>query len=171
MLHRTMSYQEMCISTRSNTARRSMPRTPLPSRCVLRSLVTLSATPSPPSSHGPILIDEDFSAVLDSTCRGHASTQVRSPRVPRIQIDYPATSRAEDREVIAAELFEQDRWGRTVTLEKRDLSHHRQVSLRFRPVYDRVRPFEHVPLQDRENRHRPPRGRDPVRSPGPHRGL
>ena len=31
-----------------------------------------------------------------------------------------------DRKVIAAELFEQDRWGRTVTLEKRDLNHHRE---------------------------------------------
>lgn len=46
--------------------------------------------------------------------------------VPTIQIDYPANITGGDRDVIAAELFEQDRWGRTVTLEKRDLSHHRQ---------------------------------------------
>ena len=46
--------------------------------------------------------------------------------IPTIQIDYPANITGGDREVIAAELFEQDRWGRTVTLEKRDLSHHRQ---------------------------------------------
>ena len=46
--------------------------------------------------------------------------------VPTIQINYPANITGGDREVFAAELFEQDRWGRTVTLEKRDLSHHRQ---------------------------------------------
>lgn len=45
--------------------------------------------------------------------------------VPKIQIDYPENITGGDRKVIAAELFEQDRWGRTVTLEKRDLSHHR----------------------------------------------
>ena len=45
---------------------------------------------------------------------------------PTIQIDYPANITGGDRDVIAAELFEQDRRGRTVTLEKRDLSHHRQ---------------------------------------------
>ena len=44
--------------------------------------------------------------------------------VPAIQIDYPVNITGGDRKVIAAELFEQDRWGRTVTLEKRDLSHH-----------------------------------------------
>ena len=46
--------------------------------------------------------------------------------VPTIQIDYPVNITGGDREVIAAELFEQDRWGRTVTLEKRDLNHHRK---------------------------------------------
>ena len=46
--------------------------------------------------------------------------------VPTIQIDYPANITGGDREVYAAELFEQDRWGRTVTLEKRDLSHHKK---------------------------------------------
>ena len=44
---------------------------------------------------------------------------------PTIQIDYPANITGGDRDVIAAELFEQDRRGRTVTLEKRDLSQHR----------------------------------------------
>ena len=43
-----------------------------------------------------------------------------------IQIDYPSNVTDGDRRVIAAELFEQDRWGRTVTLEQRDLSYHRQ---------------------------------------------
>ena len=43
-----------------------------------------------------------------------------------IQIDYPANITGGGREVIAAELFEQDRSGRTVTLEKRDLNHHRE---------------------------------------------
>ncbi len=43
-----------------------------------------------------------------------------------IYIDYPANITGGDREVIAAELFEQDRWGRTVTLEKRDLNQHRR---------------------------------------------
>ena len=46
--------------------------------------------------------------------------------VPTIQIDYPANLTGGDEKVIAAELFEQDRRGRTVTLEKRDLSHHRK---------------------------------------------
>ena len=57
-------------------------------------------------------------------CFGIASITV----VPRIQIDYPANVTGGDREEIAAEFFEQDRWGRTVTLEKRDLSHHRRRS-------------------------------------------
>ena len=43
---------------------------------------------------------------------------------PTIRIDYPDNITGGGREVIAAELFEQDRWGRTVTLEKRDMSHH-----------------------------------------------
>ena len=43
-----------------------------------------------------------------------------------IYIDYPANITGGDKEVIAAELFEQDRWGRTVTLEKRDLSQYRK---------------------------------------------
>ena len=46
--------------------------------------------------------------------------------VPTIQIDYPANITGGNREVIAAELFEQDRWGRTVTLEKRDLNQYRR---------------------------------------------
>jgi len=45
--------------------------------------------------------------------------------ISKIQIDYPANITGGDREVIAAEVFEQDRFGRTVTLEKRDLSQHR----------------------------------------------
>ena len=46
--------------------------------------------------------------------------------VPRIHIDYPANVTGGNRKEIAAEFFEQDRWGRTVTLEKRDLNHHRK---------------------------------------------
>ena len=46
--------------------------------------------------------------------------------ISKIQIDYPANITGGDREVIAAEVFEQDRFGRTVTLERRDLSHHRK---------------------------------------------
>ena len=46
--------------------------------------------------------------------------------VPTIQIDYPANITGGDKEVIAAELFEQDRRGRTVTLERRDLDQYRQ---------------------------------------------
>ncbi len=45
--------------------------------------------------------------------------------IPTIQIEYPANVTGGEREIIAAELFEQDRRGRTVTLEKRDLSQHR----------------------------------------------
>ena len=46
--------------------------------------------------------------------------------VPTIQIDYPVNITGGNRKVIAAELFEQDRWGRTVTLEKRDLNQYRR---------------------------------------------
>ena len=46
--------------------------------------------------------------------------------VPRIHIDYPTDVVGGDKEAIAAEFFEQDRWGRTVALEKSDLSHHRR---------------------------------------------
>ena len=45
--------------------------------------------------------------------------------VPRIYIDYPANVTGGDREEIAAEFFEQDRWGRTVALEKSDLINYR----------------------------------------------
>ena len=66
----------------------------------------------------------DDSAVLDSPA-GDMLRHKFDHRVPKIQIDYPLNITGGDREVIAAELFEQDRWGRTFTLEKRDLSHHR----------------------------------------------
>ena len=45
---------------------------------------------------------------------------------PAIRIDYPLNIMGGDRDVFAAELFEQDRWGRTVTLEKRGLNYHRE---------------------------------------------
>ena len=67
----------------------------------------------------------DDSAVLDSPAGDMLRHKFDHP-VPTIQIDYPVNITGGDKEVIAAELFEQDRWGRTVTLEKRDLSHHRQ---------------------------------------------
>ena len=67
----------------------------------------------------------DDSAVLDSPA-GDMLRHKFDHRVPKIQIDYPLNITGGDREVIAAELFEQDRWGRTFTLEKRDLSHHRK---------------------------------------------
>ena len=67
----------------------------------------------------------DNSAVFDSPV-GKVLRHKFNHMIPTIQIDYPANITGGDREVIAAELFEQDRWGRTVTLEKRDLSHHRQ---------------------------------------------
>ena len=47
-------------------------------------------------------------------------------RTPTIRIDYPADVAGGDREVYGAALFEQDRWGRTVTLEERDLSEYRR---------------------------------------------
>lgn len=65
----------------------------------------------------------DDSAVLDSPV-GDMLRHNFDHRVPTIQIDYPVNITGGDNEVIAAELFEQDRWGRTVTLEKRDMSHH-----------------------------------------------
>ena len=66
-----------------------------------------------------------FSAVFDTPV-GEVLRHSFHHGVPRIQIDYPANVTGGDREEIAAEFFEQDRWGRTVTLEKRDLSHHRR---------------------------------------------
>ena len=66
-----------------------------------------------------------FSAVLDTPV-GEALRHGFQHGVPSIQIDYPANITGGDRRVIAGELFEQDRWGRTVTLEKRDLNHHRE---------------------------------------------
>ena len=45
---------------------------------------------------------------------------------PAIRIDYPLNVTGGDRDVFAAELFEQDRSGRTVTLEKREMSQHRR---------------------------------------------
>ena len=66
-----------------------------------------------------------FSAVFDTPV-GEVLRHSLDHRVPRIQIDYPANVTGGDREEIAAEFFEQDRWGRTVTMEKRDLSHHRR---------------------------------------------
>ncbi len=45
---------------------------------------------------------------------------------PAIRIDYPLNITGGDRDVFAAELFEQDRSGRTVTLEKREMSQHRR---------------------------------------------
>ena len=66
----------------------------------------------------------DDSAVLNSPL-GDMLRHKFDHRVPTIQIDYPVNITGGDKKVIAAELFEQDRWGRTVTLEKRDLSHHR----------------------------------------------
>lgn len=67
----------------------------------------------------------DGSAVLDSPV-GEMFRHKFDNDVPTIQIDYPTNIADGVREVIAAELFEQDRWGRTVTLEKRDMSYHRE---------------------------------------------
>ena len=67
----------------------------------------------------------DDSAVLDSPA-GDMLRHKFDNLIPTIQIDYPVNITGGDNQVIAAELFEQDRWGRTVTLEKRDLSHHRE---------------------------------------------
>lgn len=45
---------------------------------------------------------------------------------PTIRMDYPASVAGGDREVYGTALFEQDRWGRTVTLEERDMREYRQ---------------------------------------------
>lgn len=45
---------------------------------------------------------------------------------PTIRIDYPASVAGGDRQVFGAALFEQDRWGRTVALEERDLKEYRR---------------------------------------------
>ena len=67
----------------------------------------------------------DRSAVLDSPV-GEMLRHVFDHSVPTIRVDYPFNISGGDREVIAADLFEQDRWGRTVTLEKRDLNQYRR---------------------------------------------
>ena len=67
----------------------------------------------------------DDSAVLDSPAGEMFRHEFDHPD-PTIQIDYPVNITGGDKKFIATELFEQDRWGRTVTLEKRDLSHHRE---------------------------------------------
>ena len=67
----------------------------------------------------------DDSAVLNSPVGDILRHKFNHP-VPTIQIDYPANIAGGDKKFIATELFEQDRWGRTVTLEKRDLNHHRR---------------------------------------------
>ena len=67
----------------------------------------------------------DDSAVLDSPA-GDMLRHKFDNLIPTIQIDYPVNITGGDKKFIATELFEQDRWGRTVTLEKRDLSHHRE---------------------------------------------
>ena len=94
--------------------------------------------------------------------------------VRTIQIDYPANVAGGDRKVIAAELFEQDRWGRTVTLEKRDLNHHRSTpyeELSVRDYMQRSVLSSTFPYKVEKDRHHPPRGRDPVRRTGLDRGL
>ena len=45
---------------------------------------------------------------------------------PTIRMDYPASVAGGDREVYGTALFEQDRWGRTVTLEERDMREYRR---------------------------------------------
>ena len=66
---------------------------------------------------------------LDSSFESPFGEMVRhtySDSNPAIRIDHPLNITGGDRDVFAAELFEQDRWGRTVTLEKRGLSYHRE---------------------------------------------
>ena len=67
----------------------------------------------------------DRSAVLDSPVGEILRHKFDHP-APTVQIDYPFNITGGDREVIAADLFEQDRWGRTVTLEERDLDQYRR---------------------------------------------
>ena len=76
---------------------------------------------SPTASHRP----DRPTDVLDSPV-GEMLRHTFGEMDPVIQVAYPSDITGGDREVLAAELFEQDKWGRTVTLEKRDLSHHRQ---------------------------------------------
>ena len=72
--------------------------------------------------------ERDDSAVLDSPV-GDMLRHKFDHRVPTIQIDYPDNITGGDKkEVIVAEFFEQDRWGRTVALEKSDLNHHKRRS-------------------------------------------
>ena len=66
---------------------------------------------------------------LDSAFESPAGEMLRHTYTdsdPAIRIDYPLNIIGGDKDVFAAELFEQDRSGRTVTLEKRELSYHRE---------------------------------------------
>ena len=115
---------------------------------------TLTALKSWVESHDPA-----SDAVFDSPVGEVLRHKFDNPG-PSIQIDYPANITGGNREVIAVELFEQDRWGRTVTLEKRDLSHHREQpdeELSVADYMERSVLSGTFPIQDRENRHRPAR--------------
>ena len=70
-------------------------------------------------------LPEQIDGVIESPV-GEVLRHTYSDYDPEIRIDYPFNITGGDRDVIAAQLFEQDRWGRTVTLEKRELSYHMQ---------------------------------------------
>ena len=84
---------------------------------ISRSAANDESTPSPE-------LREQLSSAFESPV-GEMLRHTFTDTDPTIQIDYPLNLTGGDRDVFAAEVFEQDRWGRTVTLEKRELSHHR----------------------------------------------
>ena len=70
-------------------------------------------------------LQEQLDSVFESPV-GQVLRHTYADSEPTIQIEYPLNITGGDRDVFAAQLFEQDRRGRTATLEKRELSHHRQ---------------------------------------------
>ena len=140
-----------------------MPRTPLPSKSILKSLVTLSATPSPTLKSWAEPNRRGFSNVLHTPV-GEVLRHSFHHGVPRIQIDYPANVTGGDREEIVAEFFEQDRWGRTVAAgEERPEPSQTAVRRRTlgRQLYEPLRTIKRVSIQGPKGHHRPPRDRDP----------
>ena len=92
-----------------------------PSGYVLEISRSAADDESTPSSELQEQLDSAFESPIGQVLR-----HTYADSDPTIRIDYPLNITGGDRDVFAAELFEQDRWGRTVTLEKRSLSHHRE---------------------------------------------
>ena len=92
-----------------------------PSGYVLEISRSAADDESTPSSELQEQLDSAFESPIGQVLR-----HTYADSDPTIRIEYPLNITGGAKDVFAAELFEQDRWGRTVTLEKRSLSHHRE---------------------------------------------